>query len=298
MAETKTVFFRNDDVGFRSGHGVEPGLMAVTAVFIEEGIPICHAVVPRTVNKETVRWLLDMKSRHTGLLSIGQHGYSHARHGKGCGEFAPGRSYERQRSDIEAGMEMMREYFGLEFSLWFAPPWIRYDRCTKVICDTLGFRVFSGGVSPRLRARAFNALGRGLGLNRLGPKEVSYHRRRSFNQLGFSIKEISVSVDVVEDYRARRLKPLDSILYRFGQCRRHFDVIGIMLHHWVFDSVDKLQTVRALLRELKKNAGNRFLLLDDVDKLSASKDEAAGNEGESIGSGAPMSARPREFIVR
>ena len=264
ITEKKTVFFRNDDVGLHSGQHVEPELAAVTAVFIEEGVPICHAVVPGAVNRKTVEWLLQMKSGHPGFISIGQHGYTHVRNGgNGSGEFS-GRSYGDQYRDIQAGRKLMDEFFGSAFSSWFAPPWIRYDRKTKKICDRLGFEVFSGGVSPKLRARAFNALGRGLNLNRLGPKEVSYHRRRNFTQRGFRVREISVSVDVVEDYGMRRVKPPDSILRRFRQCRMHYDVIGVMLHHWVFDSRDKLRAMRDLLQEIKADPGNGFLLLEDI----------------------------------
>ena len=260
----KTVFFRNDDVGLHSGQDVPTELAAVTNIFAEEGVPICHAVVPGAVNWKTVEWLLGMKSRHPGIISIGQHGYRHIKNsGNGSGEFA-GRSYGDQRRDIETGHGIMREYFGKALSPWFAPPWIRYDGNTKKICDSLGFEVFSGGLSPKLRARAFNALGRVLNLNRLGPKEVSYHRRRNFTQRGFRVREISVSVDVVEDYGMRRVKPLFSILRRFRQCRMHYDVIGVMLHHWVFDSRDKLRAMRDLLQEIKADPGIGFLLLEDI----------------------------------
>jgi len=258
-AEKKIVFFRNDDVGLYSKEPVAKELINLTNLFIELEIPICHAVVPKEVNMETVQWLKEVKSNHPDLISIGQHGYSHINHGKG--EFG-GRNYQYQKSDIETGMHLMQEYLKSDFSYWFAVPWVRYDRCTKEICDKLRFKVFSGGVSPVWYARLFNSVGRSLNLNVMGFKVVSYHSTNSFAQNGFSMTEISVAVDIVEDYKLKQIKSLDRILKRFCQCQKHFSVIGFMLHHWVFDAEEKLEIVRNLLYHLKTCENVSFSLID------------------------------------
>jgi thymidylate kinase len=261
-ADTKIVFFRNDDVGLFSSEPVSSELIRLTRLFVQENVPISHSVVPAAVNDETVKWLLDMKSRYPDLICIDQHGYAHVSFG--AGEFGGDRSYADQKGDIAAGLGLMENYFGSAFSRCFSVPKIRYNFYTKRVCDELGFKVFSGGVSPRLHARVFNALGRIMNLNVLGPKEVSYHKRTDFSQQGFNIAEISVSVDVVNDYKTKKVRSIDAILHRYNQCEKYFDVIGIMTHHWVFDSEDKISVLRELLRVLKGNSSVKFWLLEQV----------------------------------
>ena len=258
----KVIFFRNDDVGLFSSEPVSSELINLTQVFVEENIPVSHSIVPAAVNIETVKWLLDMKSRYPHLIGIDQHGYAHISHG--AGEFGGKRSYGEQKQDIAAGLVLMNRYFGSAFSHCFCVPKIRYNVHTKKICDEMGFKVFSGGVSPRISAQVFNMLGRAMNLNVLGPKEISYHRRADFTQRGFNIMEISVSVDVVQDYKTRMVKTIDTILNRYNQCEKYFDVIGFMLHHWVFDSEYKLAILRGLLKALRKDSFVKFRLLENV----------------------------------
>jgi len=262
MDKIRTVFFRNDDVGLFSSEPVSSELVNLTQTFIEENIPISHGVVPEAVNEETVKWLLEVKSKYPHLIGIEQHGFSHTKHEKG--EFGGRRGYEEQKGDIMAGMEFMKHNFGVRFSWCFTSPWVKYNSHTKRICDELGFKVFSGGVSPKVQARVFNAIGRLFNLNVLGPKEVSYHRTRRFDQKGFRIAEISPSIDVIKDYRERTLKKLDAIRMRYDNCRKHFDVIGFLLHQWVFDTRDKIQIIRELLIELKKDEELTFHLLENI----------------------------------
>lgn len=261
--QKKVVFFRNDDVGLYSTEPVAHELKDLTNLFVDRGIPICHSVVPVQVTKETVSWLREMKNLHPGLISIGQHGFKHVKHNRG--EFGGKRSYYEQKTEIKEGMDLMKHYFGSDFSCWFAAPWVAYNRHTKKICDELGFKIFSGGVSPRLYAQIFNAVGRILNINNIGRKEVSYHRKNSFYQKGFNIHEVSVSVDVVSDFRSRLVKPLYSIFERFQSSKKYFNVIGILLHQWVFDAPEKLEIVRSLLTELQKDPNISFSLVENVE---------------------------------
>ena len=158
----------------------------------------------------------------------------------------------------------MRQYFNSDFSSWFAPPWAIYNRNTKKICDELGFRVFSGGVSPRLHARLFDILGRSLNLNTIASQKVSYHKNNSFTQSGFKTREISVGVDTVYNYGLKQVKSPEIILARFQKCKKHFNVICFLLHQWVFNTDQKLDVIRQLLLELKKDAQISFKLIDFI----------------------------------
>jgi len=258
----KIVFFRNDDVGLFSRLPVATELINLTNLFTELNIPICHAVVPKVIDMETVQWLKKAKASYPHLISIGQHGFKHVNYGQG--EFDTSRSYQEQKYDIAAGMQLMLKYFDSDFSYWFSAPWIGYNRYTKEICDKLEFKVFSGGVSPVWYARLFNALGRTLKLNVLGFKVISYHKTSSFAQRGFNISEISVAIDVMQDYKLKQIKSLDVILKRFYQCQKHFSVIGFMLHQWAFDNEKKLEIIRNLLCKLKESPNISFRLIENI----------------------------------
>lgn len=262
MQSGKIIFFRNDDVGLYSSQQIATELVELTELFIDENIPISHGVVPDAVSIETVKWLRGMKSNYPDIIGIDQHGYKHIKHDRG--EFGGRRCYKDQERDIKAGMDFMKQNFGNQFSWCFTSPWVQYNRHTKRICDVLGYKVFSGGVSPILKARLFNMLGRLLNLNVLGPKEVSYHRSGRFTQPGFRILEISPCIDVIQDYKRKILKPHDSIGARYNDSRRHFDVIGFLLHQWVFDNKDKIKIMMELLQELKQDKDNSFCLFEDI----------------------------------
>lgn len=249
-------------MGMYSNEPVSSALINMTNVFIEENIPISLGVVPAVVNRETVEWLREMKAKHPTLIGIDQHGFRHVKHDRG--EFAGKRGYLEQKKDISTGMELMTDYFGPDFSGCFSVPWNRYNRDTKRICDELGFKVFSSGVSPRFHARVFNGIGRLVNLNVMGKKEVSYHQANAFSQRGFNILEISASVDLIQDYRLKTLKPLDIVQSRFDLCRKHFGAIGIMLHQWVFDFDENISTLKRLLIELKKYPNLSFGLVEDI----------------------------------
>jgi len=262
MEKGKIIFFRNDDVGLFSNERVSSELINLTQVFIQENIPIHHGVVPAAVNKETIAWLLATKANYPHLISIDQHGYAHVKYS--AGEFGGTRSYSEQKRDIVNGLELMNRYFGPSFSHCFTAPWVKYNRHTKRICDELGFQVFSGGVSPKFHARIFNFVGRLLNLTVLGSKEVSYHRKGKFGQKGFKIPEISVAIDIAENYQERRLKPQNIVQGRYKQSEKCFDVIGFLLHQWIFDEKKKLEYIRDLILSLKNDKSISFKLMGDI----------------------------------
>jgi len=260
----KKIFFRNDDVGMHSPtNTVANDLINLTEFFIENNVPICHSVVPKLVNKKTVKWLQHIKQKTPDLLSIGQHGYLHQKYVRG--EFGGGRSYDDQFNDILHGKLLMDELFKGSFSLWFAPPWVQYDKNTKLICEKLGFQIFSGGVSPKFEAIAFNRIGNILNYNVFLNKEVSYHRKSNYIQKGFQIQEVSVSIDVVKNYNTKELKPCYEIIDRFEKSIKKYNTVGFMLHQWIFDSNEKIELLNQIIDYIKLNHKNyQFLSFDQI----------------------------------
>ncbi len=267
MKRNKIIFFRNDDVGLYSNGSVSPELINLTDIFIKEKVPVSYGVVPGEVNEPTVNWLKTVKTVFPHLIGIDQHGYRHVDYG--CGEFGNNRTYETQREDINAGRELIKEYFG-NVPCCFIPPWNKYNSHTKQICDELGFKVFSGAVSPKLHARTFVKMGQFLNLNVMLGKPVSYHRKSCFSQPGLEISEISVGLSVVENYKSRKVKSFESINSRYKRCKKYFDCIGCNLHHWVFDSPEKLNIIQRFLVELKEEQDISFKRLEDIASLNGS----------------------------
>ena len=103
-----------------------------------------------------------------------------------------------------------------------------------------------------------------MNLNVIGGKEVSYHKRGNFVQYRFKIREVSVGIDVIEGYKSKTLKPIEAVLSRYRRCKKHFDVIGFLLHQWAFDSGEKLDFVRKLLTELKSDPDISFKLVGHI----------------------------------
>lgn len=264
MVNSKIIFFRNDDVGLFSERGVSSELVDITRLFREEGLPISHGVVPACVNEITVEWLRQMKAQRPNLLGIDQHGYAHNDHGRG--EFFTNRTYAEQDKDLREGLKLMVKYFEDDFSYAFTPPGNRYDHNTKRICDRLGFRVLSSAVSPKLHARFLFRIGRLINRNVLLGKHIAYHTKTRYDQRGFSIIELSVGVGLVEDYRKRKVKPVSALIERYRQCEKYYDIIGVNLHHWVFDTPEKIDIVAAFIRQLKAMPHISFRLMEDIAK--------------------------------
>ncbi len=76
--------------------------------------------------------------------------------------------------------------------------------------------------------------------------------------------EISAGIDVILDYKQKKLKTLDLINLRFEKCKKYFNVIRFLFHQWVFNSKDNLGIVQKNLVELKKDPCLEFKLLEDI----------------------------------
>ena len=263
MENQKIIFFRNDDVGLHSDHEVSAELKSLTNLFIEEDLPIAYGVVPGAINSKTIDWLNEAKSKYPKLIEVDQHGYKHTDY-NGFGEFGANRDYAKQKKDILAGLRLMEQYFGKYFSYVFSPPWYKYDGNTKRICDELGFKIISGAVSPKSYARIFYKIGHLLDRNWFLGRPVSYHKRNHFSQRRFNIREISVGIGVDKNVKLKKMKSYEEIHLRYQKCKKYYNVIGFCLHDSVFDSEEKLNIIRKLLINLKKDVNLSFRLIEEI----------------------------------
>ena len=104
----KYVYFRNDDV-----NTLEKELIDITNIFINNSIPIIHAVEPANVTEEAVDYLVRIKERNPEIIEIMQHGFDHICRDQG--EFGGKRPYDDQLKDLSKGKEIMESRFGKHF---------------------------------------------------------------------------------------------------------------------------------------------------------------------------------------
>jgi len=249
----KTIFFRNDDV-----YKLTDELAAVTKLFLNKRIPICHGVIPAKVTPETVSWLREMKKKNPGLIEIDQHGFKHRRRY----EFGGSRSYQQQLKDAKHGREMMVRYFGKDFSEIFTLPWQSGNKDNIRVLVNLGYKAFSGNYSIGFYPKVFYALGRLLRKNNLFGYRVSYQGYEEI--LGYKIKEISVSIDLVRDYQKKKIKRKNEFIEEFNRIKKSENVLGIMVHHYVFNTDSKIEDLGSILEFLKGQPEFLFKRMEDL----------------------------------
>ena len=59
MRAKNFIFFRNDDVRDK----LDQSLVSITELFIDNRVPISHAVEPANVSDEVIKWLIEMKKK-------------------------------------------------------------------------------------------------------------------------------------------------------------------------------------------------------------------------------------------
>jgi hypothetical protein len=183
------VFFRDDDAGWG-----DERLLELIGRFAAYGLPLDLAVIPTEVSDGLAAQLVE---RHAGLH---QHGYAHTNHereGRRC-EFGASRSRGRQRADIAAGQQRLRELFGDRLDPFFTPPWNRCTRDTGECLVELGFALLS--------------------------------REHRADPLGL-LPELPVHLDVA------RLTP-EELDERFASHVAEGGPVGVMFHHAVMEPED------------------------------------------------------------
>jgi peptidoglycan/xylan/chitin deacetylase (PgdA/CDA1 family) len=133
-------FFRDDDAGWRDDR-----LFALLDLFAAHGAPIDLAVIPSALTQGLAAALLGRAGRSPGRVEVHQHGFAHVNHeteGRKC-EFGPSRAKDRQRRDIAAGRDRLRDMLGPSARPVFTPPWNRCTAATGECLVELGFRALS-----------------------------------------------------------------------------------------------------------------------------------------------------------
>ncbi len=132
------VIVRLDDV-----RDLSPRLEAVWSVLERRGAAVHLGAIPVDVSEAAARDLEARAQRSPVAVSVQQHGYRHVNHGLGKRkfEFDDERTFEDQRSDLEAGREILRARFGERFDGVFVPP---FDRCGSLGMRALAELGFAG----------------------------------------------------------------------------------------------------------------------------------------------------------
>ncbi|MBE7558931.1 polysaccharide deacetylase family protein [bacterium] len=248
-----TVLFRNDDV-----NALTPELRNVTRIFLDRGISITHTVEPGNVSEACVAWLKQMRREHGGLVEIVQHGWNHAKHGRG--EFGDGRSYGEQYDDLARGRARMEELFGEDFFPMITIPFGVYKQDTVRACDALGYKVFCAHYNYRLSRRLFYAVGRLLGRGQLFGRGISNHLRNYPRTRMFEIDSaISFIKKYYDDYGTEcEFETESSMLGHFERFERFIPVIVVLLHHRYHNDARKLQLVEDVVDALQRRPCVRF----------------------------------------
>ena len=144
----KHVFFRADDIAIPSEN-----FSRLISLFSKLHAPLSAAVVPAWLTESRWRAIQSLKGQDDSLWCWHQHGWRHVNHatrGKKR-EFGDDRPVSRIRSDLQKGMDRLRNIMGEGFFPAFTPPWNRCGAHTlEQLCD-LGFKVVSrsrGGGPP------------------------------------------------------------------------------------------------------------------------------------------------------
>lgn len=142
------VVFRNDDV---QPHYRTEALEAVTSVFVEEGVPVTHAVIPTaggapiTDDPWTCDYLTGLRERRGPDVELAVHGYAHrpATDFFGRSEFGD-RPAGEQRAMIEEATSIHESCTGTTPGT-FVPPFDTYDDATVEALADAGYTTVSGG---------------------------------------------------------------------------------------------------------------------------------------------------------
>jgi peptidoglycan/xylan/chitin deacetylase (PgdA/CDA1 family) len=215
----KTVlFFRDDDVDED-----ETSLRRLLNVFLKHDMPVNLAVIPGRLSGPAIELLNRYLRLRPDLFEINQHGWLHINHepeGRKC-EFGPSRTFDQQVADIANGQKILGDAFNDAFSRVFTPPWNRCVTDTFRALDQLGFEALS---------------------KKRGKEPV----------VGYSFREISVTLDLYRWKNSVEMKAPDELVNELISQVSEFDTVGIMLHHKVMDET-AFEALETLLAELRRH---------------------------------------------
>ncbi|MDE3241327.1 MAG: hypothetical protein KGO52_01245 [Nitrospirota bacterium] len=240
------IFFRNDDVTDLTSQ-----LQQVTTLFLEEGLPLHHSVIPQQATADLVGWLGKLAADHPTLIGVDLHGWDHETI-KNLPEFGAHVPEAVQREHLQRGGRWMSERFGSNFSGILVPPHNSYNRTTVRILDELGFRGLSGWArmqSPLMRI-AQPAL---YGLNK---GELWAWNGKRFP--GSHIVQCSITIDPVVDYRSKTFRSVEDVIANLDSSEGAIQGIG--LHAWLFED-GQMDWLRRFLRQMR---GRTVVRMSDI----------------------------------
>ena len=268
---TTHVFFRNDDV-----NRMEPGLVEVTDLLCDQGVPVSHAVEPANLTDECRDFLMSRVERGVEII---QHGYAHVPHD--VGEFGGTRSRADQEADLVAGLRIMKESFGDSFFQAMSFPFGSYNEHTIPLLEELGYPVVSCHWRHQTSRRVFYQLGRILGRGQWLGKHISHHLGK---YPGTQVTEISVTISPICRYfpdqsdTACEFLSLPALQEIFQVCRRQSPVVGIVLHHRFRADERALSQLADFVSWIKAQPGIEFTDLRGVSGMMTPAGKWCGDE--------------------
>lgn len=254
MDEKKIIFFRNDDVR----DTLDESLIKLTEIFVENKIPITHAVEPANLTPKVIDWLLATKEANPGIIEIIQHGYDHKLNYQRMiggklkkGEYGGLMSYDEQREKIEKGLLLMDKYFGDKWFKGFTFPFGQRNLDSIKVLDDLNYKVVNGGVATSIKSKLFYALGRLLGQELLFGRKISWNLK---NRVGGQLFQIDVAISVIKRYynseQDCEFFSLDEFIGEFNKSMS-LKNIGVLFHHRYHNTQAKIDLVRDYISWIK-----------------------------------------------
>ena len=224
-----STFIRNDDVRGE----LDETLIYLTERFLDIGVLLIHAVEPKNVSLEVIKWLITLKESHFERVSIIQHGLDHSIKTTPPirGEFGGGRPFDQQRAEIQQGKLLMDKHFGDLWDPVFSFPYGSYDKFTLHALVVEGYQSISTGVRFTFKRRVFNAIGRFLRVKHLAARNIIY-----FNEQvpGYKLMEYPVVLNNTKKQTAPDSgiqKNASELMQEWNLLPSFIQCVGILTHH-------------------------------------------------------------------
>lgn len=238
------VVFRNDD----PHPGYEPeALEAVEDVFIAEGVPLTHGVIPAP-NEEPItrempfcQRLRERARSFPGLFEFSVHGYTHAHETDAYGgsEFA-GMDPDRQRDRIAAAKQLLIDCFDT-VPTTFIPPFNTYDDATLDALVAADIEVISaGGWFTR---------------ERYGDRPIAFSAD--------GVLHLPNTQAFIADWSTLRFHDIDTLRSAFEASRESGEPYVQMLHYQYFTTDERIDLLRSLIRHMMSYDDTGFLTLEE-----------------------------------
>lgn len=262
------IFIRNDDVRNK----LDDSLTKITDIFINNQIPIAHAIEPANVSKDVINWLLNLKNSNPALIEIIQHGFNHKLNYKKTiggklkkGEFGGDRSYNEQYDDIKKGKELMNAYFAEKWFPAFTFPYgARNEAAIKAVSDC-GYKVINGSMGVSFNQLLLYKVGQLL------KKEMLFDRKISWNlkyKPGTNIFQIDTSISLIKKFHDENesadfftIDELKNKTLKFLEKKKN---VGFVLHHRYHNNYEKIKLVEDFVMWLKTLQNIEFTKMEDI----------------------------------